>query len=330
MRKVEYMKRRYTVFNKTNFKICLINILAATLFSSILLGCSAEKDEGIKYVIGVSQPNLSESWRIAMNDEIRREASENDDVKVVFYDAGQDINKQKKDLQSLMSQKIDALIISVNDTKSLSDDIGIMKKAGVPVIVVGYPPEGITCDMLVFCDNFKLGKLAGEYAAETLGDNGGNILEVQGDSDSIITKERKNGFRVGIGSNPKIKVEYVVVGYWLRDKTEERVTEIFDKEPKVDFVFAHNDAMAIGASRIAEQKGLDTKCVGIGGLMPDADGLNAVEKGTLDATFIFPTGGREALQYALKILQGEVMPERYELRPVRITKENVHSFIQGK
>ena len=324
------MKLRNSSIKKINIEKFLIYVLAAILITLTLQGCSTEKDEGVKYVIGVSQPNLSESWRIAMNDEIRREASENEDVKVVFYDAGQDINKQKEDLESLMSQRIDALIISLNDTKSLSGEIANIKKAGVPVIVVGYPPEGVTCDMLVFCDNFKLGKLAGEYTVETLGPKGGNILEVLGDSDSIITKERKNGFRVGIGSNPKIRIEYVVVGYWLRDKTEERVAEIFGKEPKTDLIFAHNDAMAIGAMKIAAQKGLDFNCIGIGGLMPDADGLNAVKNGILDATFIFPTGGKEALQYSLKILQGQEVPERYELRPIKITKENVDNYIQGK
>ncbi len=316
------MKLKNSGFQKTVIRKCSVCIVAAVLFLLVLQGCGADKEEGVDYVIGVSQPNLSESWRIAMNDEIRKEASGYEDVKVVFYDAGQDVNKQKKDLQSLMSQRIDALILSLNDTESLSSEIAEIKKAGVPVIVVGYPPEGVTCDVLVFCDNFKLGKLAGEYAVEALGEKGGSILEVLGDTDSVITKERKNGFRVGIGSNPRIRIEYVVVGYWLRDKTEERVTEILGKVPRTDFVFAHNDAMAMGASKIARQMGLDLKCIGIGGVMPDANGVNAVKNHILDATFIFPTGGKEALQFALNKLRGLAVPEKYELSPLRVTKKN--------
>jgi ABC-type sugar transport system substrate-binding protein len=123
--------------------------------------------------------------------------------------------------------------------------------------------------------------------------------------------------------NANIKVRYVVVGYWLRDKTEERVEEILNKKPAADLVFSHNDAMAIGAWRVAQQKKLNLKYIGIGGKTSDADGIAAVKRGSLQATFVYPTGGKEALQYAVKILEGEDVPQKYELKPVMVTKEDL-------
>ncbi|GAA3333783.1 hypothetical protein GCM10020331_099190 [Ectobacillus funiculus] len=57
----------------------------------ILGGCvykvahgSNQPDEGTEFVIGVSQANLTEPWRVAMNDEIRKEADRHKGLQVIF------------------------------------------------------------------------------------------------------------------------------------------------------------------------------------------------------------------------------------------------------
>jgi ABC-type sugar transport system substrate-binding protein len=308
--------------------ICTVLILLIFLFVFNFLEKPSNKDDGIKYIIGVSQPNLMEPWRIAMNDEIKAEAAKHSDMKVVFYDAAQDNEKQKQDIENMVNQRIDLLIVSANDTDYLSETISKVFKQGIPVIEMEYPTKNENYTTLIYCDNKKIGRLAGEYVGELLGGNGGTVLEIQGEPDSPITIERKKGFREGISKFPNVKVAYVVVGYWLRDKTEARVDEIYKKEPKVDVIFAHNDAMALGAWRVAAKDDLKAKIVGIDGMTGKLNGLDAVKKGILNCTYIYPTGGKEAVDIARRILNGEKVPKQLELQTVKVTRDNVDELIK--
>lgn len=307
-----------------------IGILAAAvmLLYPELVMKPGENEDGIKYLIGVSQPELTSPWRLAMNEQIRREAGKYPEMKVIFYDAGEDDIKQKQDIENMLEQKIDLLIVSPNNSRYLEDVIGGVHRSGIPVIVMETPPETEDYTMYIFCDNYKIGKSAGEYVCKMLGDKGGTVLEVLGDPDSFISIERKRGFREALKENPAVRPEYVVVGHWSRDKTEERVAEIYKKHPAVDVVFAHNDAMAIGTWRVAAYEKLNIRAIGVGGLGDKNAGLEAVNNGVLEATFIYPTGGREAVDWAFRILSGESAPRKLELPAVKVTKENVRQFIK--
>jgi ribose transport system substrate-binding protein len=48
-----------------------------------------------------------------------------------------------------------------------------------------------------------------------------------------------------------------------------------------------------------------------------------VQQGILDATFQYPTGGAEAIDTALKILQGETVPKKIVLGSRVFDKENI-------
>ncbi len=57
----------------------------------------------MEFVIGMSQANLTEPWRISMNKEIIEQAKQYKNIKIVYKDAGGDTNKQKKDINELVS-----------------------------------------------------------------------------------------------------------------------------------------------------------------------------------------------------------------------------------
>lgn len=314
--------------NLIRIGIIFAALILFSLFIFLYPGDNGGQDEGIKYLIGVSQPDLLDPWLIAMNDEIKQEAAKYPDIKIIFNDAAQDSGKQEQDLENMVNQGIDLLIVTPNDSKALSDTIGKIYDQGIPVIVMGYPIDTDSYTLLIYSDNKKIGREAGRFIAGLLREKGGNILEIQGEPNSMVSMERKAGFREEIKKYPGIKIGYAVVGYWQRDKTEVRVSEILKQGSKVDLVFAYNDEMAIGAWRVAFQQKLTPKIVGIGGLPPKFNGLAAVSNGSLDATFLYPTGGKEAIVNALKILNGEQVPKKIELQTSLITKENVYEFLK--
>lgn len=308
--------------------VIFILLLAVCAILYLVSGSSSGKNDGFSYIIGVSQPNLMEPWRIAMNEEMKAEAIKYPDMRVIFCDAANDNNKQKQDIENLVRQKIDLLIVSANDAAYLSETVSKVYKQGIPVIVMEYPIGSEDYSMLIYSDNKKIGKLAGEYVLELLGEKGGTVLEIQGEPGSKVSRERKQGFREAIKGNRKVKVEYVVVGYWLRDETEARVEEIYKKIPRVDLVFAFNDAMATGAWRVASTDSLNIKIIGVDGLPGRFNGLDAVNAGILDATFLYPTGGKEAIDNAFNLLTGIQVPKILELNTMKIKRENINQPIK--
>lgn len=320
------MKPMFKLFSLLVF---FLSIAASILFlyPGVLVN-QTNKEDGIKYLVGVSQADLISTWRLAMNEEIKKQASYYPDIKVIFYDAGQDNIKQNRDIENMLEQKIDILIVTPNNMKYLSKVISKVYKSGIPVIVMGAYTETEDYTMNIYCDNYKIGKSAGEYVVKMLGNKGGTVAEVLGDVDSDVSIKRKNGFRDSLRQNANIKLEYVVVGYWSRDKTEERIQEIFREKTRVDAVFAHNDAMAIGAWRVAAYEKLKSIFIGVGGIDNKNSGIQAVNNGVLDATYIYPTGGREALENAVKILNGENIAKKLELSATEVNRRNIHEFIK--
>ncbi|MHB1453441.1 MAG: substrate-binding domain-containing protein [Saccharofermentanales bacterium] len=307
--------------------LCIL-LTAAGLIGSWAFRQYQNRDDGIKYLIGVVQPNSMDSWILTMNEEMKAEAANHADIKILFFDSAQDNEKQKQGMDEMVSQGVDILIVTPYDSTYLSDAISRIYNNGTPVIVMGHAVRTDDYSMLIYCDNKKIGRLAGEYIAGLLGESGGTILEVQGEPGSEISAERKAGFREEVAAYPNIRIGYTIIGYWQRDKTEVRANEIFEKKSAVDVAFAYNDEMAIGVHRAAAGNDADIRIIGVDGMPSQFNGLDAIKNGLLDATFFYPTGGREAIINAMKILTGEEVPKQIELQTVLITKENLDEFLE--
>ena len=65
-----------------------------------------------QFVIGMSQCNLGEPWRVAMNDQIKMEAEKHPEFKVIYADAAQDNSKQIADIQNFIQQKVDLISLT--------------------------------------------------------------------------------------------------------------------------------------------------------------------------------------------------------------------------
>ena len=277
-----------------------------------------------RYLIGVSQANLTESWRIAVRDEIAAEAEAFPDLRVVFTDAADSSSRQVEDVRRLLDMGIDLLIISPNDTAALTPVITEAHRV-VPVILLDRSVEGYDYTLFIGPDNILVGKQAGEYIVKLLGSTGGTVLEIQGRAGSPPVLDRSLGFREAVADAPNVRIVDTIIADWLRDKAEDEVGRWFSTHPEVDVVFAQNDAMAYGAFRAAERLGIrGVRFVGIDGLPGPQGGIELVRAGILSATFTCPTGGKEALVYATDILrQEEGIPKKMLLRTALVTLEEL-------
>ncbi|OMF31807.1 LacI family transcriptional regulator [Paenibacillus sp. FSL H8-0548] len=313
------------------FKV--IFFIAAFLGLISLYSCSnsntSQPGDEVKILIGVSQPNLNEPWRVLMNEEIKRGADTYPNLRVIFTDGGNDSVQQKEDLYKLMGYGIDLLIVSLDDPILLTPTITEIYSK-IPVIVLGRGVTGYDYTLYIGTDNRLIGSKAAEYAKQLLGPGENRIVEILGLHGSPMVEERSEGFREGLNDRDDIRITNSIYADWQRDKSEDELTKALQFNSNIDLIFAHNDAMALGASIALQKQGItDVKIIGVDGVVGEKGGLQLVDNGILTGTFTSSTGGGEAIRYAVDILSKEKgIPKKVILRSHQITRENVDNHVR--
>lgn len=316
-----------------NFRFFSLATLGIIVVVFIYLTSSAAvtpDSNGAKYLIGMSQCNLGEPWRIQMNEDLRDAAERYPDIKLIFTDAAQDSQKQIQDVKNLMKLDIDLLIISPNEFEPLTPILSEVYKE-IPVIVLDRKIKSNDYTLFIGADNEWIGRRAGEYVKNLLGEEDGNIVEIMGLPGALPTTERSVGFRESISSAPNIKIQDELVADWLRDTAEIKFLSYLRENPDqhIDVVYAHNDPMAYGAYKAAKQMGREEEMIfiGVDGLSDEEGGINLVRKGIINITFIYPSGGKTAIEYAVRILNGEKIEQKeVPLDSILIDAENCYEY----
>jgi ribose transport system substrate-binding protein len=274
-----------------------------------------------QFVVGMSQCNLGEPWRVQMNADIEAAASKHPELKIIYKDAQNDTLKQRSQVEEFVSQKVDLLLISPKEAQPLTEPVAAAMDAGIPVIVLDRRLLGDKYTCFIGADNKKIGKAAGQWIVKALGGKG-NVVELMGLQTSTPGQDRHTGFLEGIAGSD-IKIIFSADMKWLEPNARTEMDSALSRFDKIDLVYAHNDPGAHGAYLAAKAAGRekDTKFVGIDAL--PQEGIAYVQQGILDATFQYPTGGAEAIDTALKILHGEKVPKEIVLGTRLFDKSNV-------
>ncbi|WP_431902286.1 substrate-binding domain-containing protein [Amycolatopsis thermoflava] len=276
-----------------------------------------------QYTIGMSQANVAEPYRQRMDDDIRAAAASVPQFTVNFADAAQDNSKQVEQVDNFITQQVDLLIISPNEATPLTAPVKRAYDKGIPVLVLDRKVDGDAYTSFIGADNVDIGRQAGEYFKTTLLPDGGKIGELRGLAGSTPARERHDGFMQGIQGS-KIEIVAAQDGDWLRDKGQQQADAILKANPDIQAIYSHNDPMGEGARMAAANAGRpDLPITGIDGLPIESGGLKAVEAGRLSATFIYPTGGQEAIAAAKSILVDcRQVPKTQTLPTKLVTKDN--------
>ncbi|HRI65942.1 MAG TPA: substrate-binding domain-containing protein [Polyangium sp.] len=311
-------------FSRRNFAVLALVLVASCKGGGDAVpapAASAQAGKKAKFTIGMSQCNLGEPWRVQMNADIKAAAQEHPDFEVTWRDAQNDTLKQRAQVEELVQAKVDVLIISPKEAQPLTDPVAKVIDAGIPVIVLDRAVLGDKYTTFIGADNKKIGKAAGEWVKQVLGGKG-KIVELKGLMTSTPGQDRSAGFREALQGS-EIEVAFEADMKWLEPDARKEMDSALSRLPKIDLVYAHNDPGAHGAYLAAKAAGREKemKFVGIDAL--PHEGVAYVEQGLLDATFQYPTGGKEAIETAAKILRGEKTPKTITLGSKMFTKDNV-------
>lgn len=301
-----------------------VSVLAA---GTVTVSAAEKKD---KYVIGMSQCNLGEPWRVAMNDQIAMAAEKHPEFEVIFADAAQDNSKQIADIENFVQMGVDLIIASPNEATPLTNAVSAAYDAGIPVILLDRKIDGDKYTQFIGADNVDMGRIAGEYVADTLLPDGGKVCEIKGLEGTSGGIDRDNGFREGIKKNDKIEIVAVNNADWLREKAITVAEEMLQTNDEIDLFLALNDPMAEGAYIAAKNAGKegDILFVGFDGLPTPDGGIRSVMNGRLSMTQVYPTGGAEAIESAYQLLvEGKELDKTLTLTSEIVVPDNAEELL---
>ena len=277
------------------FKKLLLIISAALLLSA----CGGGKKS---LVIGVSQCS-NDIWRTKLNDELEM-AARISGVQIRFVSADDNSYRQMEQIREFVREGVDLLVVSPNQTSTITSAVEGAFDAGIPVILF---------DRKIDSDKYTA------FIGADLLEGEGQVVEIQGLAGSSPADDRHKGFVEALSEHPGMKLLAAPYGNWLEEDGCQAMLELKEKGIRPDAVFGQNDRMALGARRALGEPS-DIPFFGVDAL-PDA-GLQDVIDGVLTASYLYPTRGDLVMELALNILQGKPYERENRLESALVDSHN--------
>ena len=291
----------------------------------VLCGCTSSGKQK-RHVIGLSQCMLDDAWREAMINDMRIEASNYDDVEIIIKDAQNNNETQIQQIRDLIRQKVDVLIISPYQSEPITAVAEEAYRAGIPTIITDRKVNTDQYTSFVGANNYEIGLAAGNYAANYLPPNA-IILEIWGLTQTSPAQERHKGFVDALREREDLSFRKIE-GQWLVDTARMELQKLEHPE-QIDFVYAHNDMMAIAAREYFMAwdsiRGRELRIIGVDAVA--GAGLEAVEDGRINASFLYPTGGEQVIRTAMRIIQGEPVDKFIPLRTAPVDHQSARTLL---
>lgn len=291
----------------------------------VLCGCTSSGKQK-RHVIGLSQCMLDDAWREAMINDMRIEASNYDDMEIIIKDAQNNNETQIQQIRDLIRQKVDVLIISPYQSEPITAVAEEAYRAGIPTIITDRKVNTDQYTSFVGANNYEIGLAAGNYAANYLPPNA-IILEIWGLTQTSPAQERHKGFVDALREREDLSFRKIE-GQWLVDTARMELRKLEHPE-QIDFVYAHNDMMAIAAREYFMAwdsiRGRDLRIIGVDAVA--GAGLEAVEDGRINASFLYPTGGEQVIRTAMRIIQGEPVDKFIPLRTAPVDHQSARTLL---
>ncbi|MGA0555574.1 sugar ABC transporter substrate-binding protein [Larkinella sp. VNQ87] len=315
-------------------RITFFFIFVTFFTTSLLTGCnqssSGEKtgeSGGKKLTVGVTMLSMQNEFIVNVSDEIEKKAKESD-VELITVDAERSALKQIEQVESFIAQGVDAIIMNPCEVEASSPAVTKALAANIPIINVNSETTAKP-SAFVGSDDVESARIAMKFIADKLGGKG-NIVMMHGYMGQAAQIKREQGAREILKQYPGLKLIAHQTAEWDRAKAMSLMENwIQSYGNTINAVFAQNDEMGLGAVKALTDAGLKDKVIVVSiDAIPDA--LQAVQKGTLDAT-VFQNAeqqGAQAIETAIKIAKGQPYEKEVLIPFQLVTRENLAKFMK--
>lgn len=287
------------------------------------------------YVIGFSDASVSNFWRVAFRHATLWAAEQHKDQisRFIVTDAQDNPTKQIADIEDLLNQGVDLLIVSPTAEDALDAIVGRAMKQGVPVVLVDRnvktPDNYVT---YITSSAAACGRIEALWMAEKMGGKG-NIVMLGGIPGVSVAETRIAAFNEVLANFPDIKVLDFQWTDWDQGKTKEIMSALIQKYgDDIDGVLTDTNvtgAAVVEAYLAAGKDGKDIPLVTGGDIAQMWQ--QAITHGFSAAGVDYPPAmGIEAVEVALKVLDGQTVPKTVLVHaPIIVTEGDDTASIKG-
>ncbi|MEU6099147.1 ABC transporter substrate-binding protein [Streptomyces flaveolus] len=238
--------------------------VAATAMAVSLAACGSAKESGDKADSSDSAAKKGDAIKVGLllpeNQTARYEKFDkpliekkvkeltNNKGEVVYANAKQDASQQSQQVDTMVTNKVDVLIVDAVDSKAIAGSIKKAKDAGIPVVAYDRLAEG-PIDAYTSFDNVTVGKTQGEALLKALGDKakGGQIVMMNGSSTDPNAAQFKEGAHSVLDGKVKVGREYDTKE-WKPENANANMEGAISAlgKDKIVGVYSANDGMAGG------------------------------------------------------------------------------------
>lgn len=272
--------------------------------------------------VGFAQDQMANEWRAAQVREVERTLRPNPRLRFVFTDAGGSTAQQILDIERLADQGVDLLITSPRDERAMTPVIAAVHRRGIPVVLLTRRILSEEYTTFVAPDDLAIGREAARHLVTRLGGTG-SILVLQGVPSATTAILRTRGFVEEIAQHPGIRLAAVTSANYLRADALLAVDRLLASGTRFDALYAQSDSMAAGARMALLQAGIDPATISTVGIDYIPEARSAIRSGQQEASFTYPTCGRQGAELALRILAGEEVPKQVAVESIKVTRDNV-------
>ncbi|GHB81073.1 solute-binding protein [Streptomyces cirratus] len=179
-------------------------------------------------------------------------------AKVVYANAKQDATTQNSQVDTMITNKVDVLIVDAVDAKAIAGSVKKAKDAGIPVVAYDRLAEG-PIDAYTSFDNEEVGKVQGKALLDALGDKAkdGQIVMMNGSVTDPNAALFKKGAHSVLDGKVNIGKEYDTKE-WKPENANTNMAGALSAlgKDKVIGVYSANDGMAGGIITALKAAGL--------------------------------------------------------------------------
>jgi len=305
----------------------------------VLFGCgsqqgSAPSQKQGPYTIGYDVYWLGNSWSVQLQEEFKAAVAKNKgDIEEVFYtQSDNQPDKQVSNIQSMISRKVDAIIMTPISPSAAVPVIKQAEQANIPVILLAATAETEDYTSLVTVDDREFGRVGAKWLAEEL--NGkGNIYVLNGVAGIATNDQRFSGAKSVFKDYPGINIVAAENADWDDAKAKTVTATMLAAQPDVDGVWSQGGSMTLGAIEAFENAG--KPLVPMTGednngflkkwqQLRQSGGENFDSIGVAKPTWL----AESALETTLKILKGQDYKKDNIMPPPRITSKNLDEYVR--
>ena len=277
-----------------------------------------------------SQVVMNHPVRINMVETFKSNCAKFSNVTCHVTEGTGEVGVELANIESLIQRKPDAMVISSLSGTAVYPGYEAVIAAGIPLLMnnSGIPDDTANIPYTSFMspDDWENGQLLGQYMADQLGGKG-NIIVIEGVTESSNYEFRLGGFMEVINKYPDIKVVGQQSGAWIRMPAMTAAVDLLQANPEIDGIYAMNDEMAMGVLAALRNAGREDEVV-----MVSVDGqedlVQEILKGSAaKASVYWDSDMDRVVAAALAVAEGAKIDQHIWYHEKLITQENAQAFL---